>query len=57
MDNTKKRTISMYLYGFSRILLMDRRRFFKYRKSDHRIEKEKQEVCLDKEMHESISKS
>jgi hypothetical protein len=33
------------------------RRFFKDRKSDHGIVEEKQEVCMDREMNESISKA
>jgi hypothetical protein len=47
----------MHLYGFSRILLMVRRRFFKDSKSDHGIAEEKQEVFMEREMHGRISKS
>jgi hypothetical protein len=36
------------------ILSTVRRRFFKDRKSDHRIADEKQEVCVDQDMHGSI---
>jgi hypothetical protein len=44
-----KRTRSMQLYGFSRILMMLHRRFFEYSKSDHGIAEEKQEVVwIDK---------
>jgi hypothetical protein len=56
MACTEKCTRSMQLYGFSRILPTIRRRFFEDSKSDHGIAKEKQEVCLDREMRGSISK-
>jgi hypothetical protein len=36
---------------------MVRRRFFEDSKSDQRIAKEKQEVCMDREMHGIISKA
>jgi hypothetical protein len=32
-------------------------RFFEDNKSDHRIVEEKQEVCMEQEMHGSISKA
>jgi hypothetical protein len=57
MSSTEKCTRSMYLYGFSRILLTIHRRFFEDRKSDQGIAKEKQEVCLDKGMSRIISKA
>jgi hypothetical protein len=57
MAYTKKCTISTHIYGFSEILLMVHRRFFKDRKSDHGIAEEKQEVFMEQGMHGSISKA
>ena len=48
---------SVYLHGFSRILLTVRRGILKDSKSDHEIAKEEQEVCLDREMRGSISEA
>jgi hypothetical protein len=56
MVNFDERTRSMHIYGFSRILPTIHQRFFEDRKSDHRTTKEKQEVCLEREMHIIISK-
>jgi hypothetical protein len=56
MVNFDECTRSMHLYGFSRIPPTIHQRFFEDRKSDHRTTKEKQEVCLEREMHIIISK-
>jgi hypothetical protein len=56
MTCAKKCTISTQLFGFSRILPTVRRGFFRDCKSDHGIAEEKQEVCMDQEVHRSILK-
>jgi hypothetical protein len=57
MACTDKCKRSTQLYGFSRILPTIHRRFFKDSKSGHGIAQEKQEVCMDREMHGIIPKA
>jgi hypothetical protein len=57
MACTDKRTGSMQLYGFSRILPTVCRRFFQDRKTYHIIAEEKQEVYMERGVRRSISKA
>jgi hypothetical protein len=47
---------SVYLHDFSEILSTTRQGFIEDSKSDQKISEEEQEVCLDREMHRSISR-